>query len=72
MEYQGYKVLAELIQAEKQINFSAKTGVDPAMVNRHWLPGNGRPSMKTIEKIADKLSLPISKVVSVLYGEDGK
>ena len=69
MEFQGYKVLAELIDAKRQIDFSAKTGVDPSRVNRHWYAGNSHPSMKTIVRIAEQLSLPVSKVVSVLYGE---
>lgn len=70
-KYLGLKALAGYLCLGTQKEFANATGIDKAIVNRHWNSSdNSRPSLRALEKVATTQNMTVENVVHYLYGEE--
>lgn len=67
-KYLGLKALAGYLNCATQKEFADKARMTTTSVNMHWWEGgSSRPTLKTIEKIAARVNMPVEEIVSKLY-----
>ncbi len=70
MQFKGYEVLATKLGYTKQNAFAKRVDVFPSEINAYWRPSSTRrPSLPTLERMAERLDMSILELISVLYGE---